>query len=284
MVPAQGGVERLHLQAFENASPLPLREPITLPMRVAHRLASYAMLKPRRLLNAMPLVSFSFDDVPDSAVAVGARVLEEHGARGTFFISTGLLGRRTPDWRMTSPAGIEQLASHGHEIALHTHRHRPLAAMTRQAFEQDLRRCADAVGRLAPGRVSANFAYPFGFAHPLHQACLERMTRSSRTTHPGINQGRTDLHYLRSFAFGSSLASPAVIDTLLDATAACGGWLILTGHDVAERPSAYGCTPGLLDRALGGAAARAITVATIEEALDHCGVDPLDGHSGALRS
>jgi peptidoglycan/xylan/chitin deacetylase (PgdA/CDA1 family) len=275
MLAAQHGLRSVTLARPADAAPAEEREPITLAMRAMHHLSSYTMARPCVLRNAAPLVSFTFDDVPDSAISRGARVLEEFGARGTFFVSTGLLGRRTPDWRLAGPEGIAELAEAGHEVALHSHRHRPLAAMKRRDFVADLRLCAISMARLAPGRVSANFAYPFGFGHFGHRGFLDGVVRSSRTTHPGLNIGRSDLHFLKSWAFGSTLHEPDAVDRLLEEAAARGGWLILTGHDVADRPSPYGCTPQLLAHALRRTAALGITVAPIDTALDLCGADPM---------
>ena len=40
-----------------------------------------------------PVVTFTFDDVPDSALFKGASILEKHELRGTFYIAGGLEGR-----------------------------------------------------------------------------------------------------------------------------------------------------------------------------------------------
>ncbi|MCB8835211.1 polysaccharide deacetylase family protein, partial [Escherichia coli] len=40
-----------------------------------------------------PVVSFTFDDVPDTALTNGARILEDHGVRGTFYIAGSLEGQ-----------------------------------------------------------------------------------------------------------------------------------------------------------------------------------------------
>jgi peptidoglycan/xylan/chitin deacetylase (PgdA/CDA1 family) len=38
------------------------------------------------------MVSFTFDDIPKSAATIGAAILEEYDARGTFYVSGGLVG------------------------------------------------------------------------------------------------------------------------------------------------------------------------------------------------
>jgi hypothetical protein len=57
------------------------------------------------------------------------------------------------------------------------------------------------------------------------------------------------------------------IDRTLDEALSTNGWLIFYGHDVAEQPSLYGCTPGLMAYALGAAARRDIPVLTMAEAF-----------------
>lgn len=65
--------------------------------RLANR-AIWKLARSRRLLETdVPLVSFTFDDVPDSALGAGAAVLEKYEARGTFYIAGGLAGR----WNLT---------------------------------------------------------------------------------------------------------------------------------------------------------------------------------------
>src|SRR5438270_650860 len=48
--------------------------------RVGHRLAMHLHVDRFRLRNATPMVSFTFDDLPKSAVTTGADLLEAHGA------------------------------------------------------------------------------------------------------------------------------------------------------------------------------------------------------------
>jgi peptidoglycan/xylan/chitin deacetylase (PgdA/CDA1 family) len=43
--------------------------------------------------NRRAIVSFTFDDFPSSAVSNGARLLEDHGARGTFYLTGSYCGR-----------------------------------------------------------------------------------------------------------------------------------------------------------------------------------------------
>ena len=43
-----------------------------------------------------PMLSFTFDDAPLSAVQAGAQVLEARGVRGTYYVAAGLAGQEAP--------------------------------------------------------------------------------------------------------------------------------------------------------------------------------------------
>src|SRR3954468_20928 len=91
--------------------------------RVSHRLGTHFSVETFRLRNATPMVSFTFDDIPKSAT-LGARILENHGARGTFYVSGGLVGTVEPDWAAVDAGDIVALHRNGHEIGCHTFSHK----------------------------------------------------------------------------------------------------------------------------------------------------------------
>jgi peptidoglycan/xylan/chitin deacetylase (PgdA/CDA1 family) len=48
------------------------------------------------------MVSFTFDDAPVGAARVDAHMLEQYGARGTFYIAGGLVDAWSGNWTGTS--------------------------------------------------------------------------------------------------------------------------------------------------------------------------------------
>ena len=86
----------------------------------------------------------TFDDGTVDHLRVAAPVLERHGVRGVFFVSTALIGQ--PGY-MTTEECVE-LQSRGHWIENHSHDHLQLASLTRSEVEQQL---AEA-GRQLDGR------------------------------------------------------------------------------------------------------------------------------------
>src|SRR5205809_1214295 len=90
--------------------------------------------------NVEPLVSFTFDDVPATACAVGAPILERHGVRGTFYVCGGGCGAPSPCGVLASVGQLRQLWMQGHEIGCHTYSHPAVARISEQALAGDLAR------------------------------------------------------------------------------------------------------------------------------------------------
>jgi hypothetical protein len=49
------------------------------------------------------------------------------------------------------------------------------------------------------------------------------------------------------------------------------GWLVFFTHDIAARPTQYGCTPKTFDRLVAHAVARGCAVLPVDRALDRLG-------------
>src|SRR6478609_1300593 len=92
--------------------------------RVSHWLATHLSVEPFRLRNQTPMVSFTFDDLPKSAATTGAKILEGRNARGTFYVSGGLVGIIEPHWETVEAHDIIALHRNGHEIGCHTFSHK----------------------------------------------------------------------------------------------------------------------------------------------------------------
>jgi peptidoglycan/xylan/chitin deacetylase (PgdA/CDA1 family) len=64
--------------------------------RVSRRLAEFDRAKTFAMRNARPIVSFTFDDIPDSALDNGARALSRNDVHGTFYVAGGISLRTRP--------------------------------------------------------------------------------------------------------------------------------------------------------------------------------------------
>lgn len=239
--------------------------------RLSNRFARHLFAAPMRLKNEQPMVSFTFDDIPESAASVGAPMLEDFGGLGTFYIAGGLVNRRTDQGKSIDPAGIVDLRRSGHEIACHTFSHQRVidldAAMMAAELEQNRR----FLEGLDSSIKLENFAYPYGLATVARKRQLTSSFRSARGIVPGVNSGTIDLQFLRSTPLIDKDIDHAGIDRVFDEAVATGGWLIFYTHDVANAPSPWGCTPGLLHHALEAAKRLKMPMVSVAEALRRAG-------------
>jgi peptidoglycan/xylan/chitin deacetylase (PgdA/CDA1 family) len=217
------------------------------------------------------MVSFTFDDIPDSAVTVGARMLEQHGGLGTFYVSGGLVAKPSEHWNGASAEDIVRLHHGGHEIGCHTFSHRRAIDLDADALSREIEANRRFFHALDPSIQLANFAYPYGFASVTHKPRLNRIFSSARGILPGINSDVVDRQFLRAVPLIDCGITGDGIELAFDQAEAAGGWLIFYSHDVACEPSPYGCSPAMLQQALQAATRRRMPIVTVAEALRRAG-------------
>jgi peptidoglycan/xylan/chitin deacetylase (PgdA/CDA1 family) len=239
--------------------------------RVSNRLARHMHAAPLRLTGTGPMVSFTFDDVPESAGSIGAPMLEDYGGRATFYISGSLVGRWSGHWDGIAPDGIVALHRTGHEIACHTFSHRQASELDAAAMAEDLDQNRRYFAELDPTIRPENFAYPYGMASVSRKSQLKDVFHSARSILPGVNRDIIDLQLLRATPLIEIHIDGTAIERAFDEAARTNGWLIFYGHDVTEKPSPYGCTPQLLRRALKAASRRNMPIVTVADALRRAG-------------
>ncbi len=236
---------------------------------LAERLANgVARARPQRTIDISlerPIVSFSFDDVPETALA-GAAILEAHGARGTFYAAGGLAGQRQDGQMIMGAEHYRQLARRGHEIGHHTFSHRRPGDLG-SAYARDLE-TNDAFLAGVSRRVR-NFAFPFGLSAPHAQREVRRF-RSARSAQVGINNGAADLDYLRAVDIRGDSTDKEML-AWIDAAVMAKGWLIFLTHDVQDKPTDFGAQPRLLDRMVRHAIEAGAEILTVDAALDRAG-------------
>jgi len=239
--------------------------------RVSNRLARHLCVAPLQLPGTSPMVSFTFDDVPKSAATVGAPILEEYDAHGTFYVSGGLLDQWSGHWTGASADEIVALHHGGHEVACHTFSHLRASDLDAAAMTAEMEKNRRYLLALDPAIRLENFAYPYGQGSLPRKRQLSKAFRSSRGILPGVNSGTIDLHYLRAVPLIDLHMDRDGIDRAFDEAVARSGWLIFYSHDVRAAPSPYGCSPALLRHALDAAARRNVPILSVAEALRRAG-------------
>jgi peptidoglycan/xylan/chitin deacetylase (PgdA/CDA1 family) len=239
--------------------------------RVSNRLARHLRTAPLQLPGTSPMVSFTFDDVPKSAATVGAPILEEYNARGTFYVSGGLVDQWCGHWIGASADDIVGLHRSGHEIACHTFSHIRATDLDAAAMAAEMEMNRRYLLTLDSSIRIENFAYPYGLGSVSRKAQLGKTFHSSRGILPGVNSGIADLQFLRATPLIDQHIDRDGIDRAFDEAVAKNGWLIFYSHDVETAPSPFGCSPSLLRHALDAASRRKIQILSVAQALRRAG-------------
>jgi peptidoglycan/xylan/chitin deacetylase (PgdA/CDA1 family) len=236
-------------------------------VKVSHRLAMHLHADLFRMRNTAPMVSITFDDLPKSAVTTGADLLESHGARGTFYVSGGLVGIGTPHWAAGDAGDVLSLHRRGHEIGCHTFSHQRATDLDVASLANEILRNRAFFRDLDASIEPQTFAYPYGYGSFVRKQQLKDQFQACRSIVPGVNSGEVDLQFLRAIPLIDRQTDRDRIERAFDEAQTNNGWLIFYGHDVADKPSYYGCSPGLLRHALEAASRRKIQVLTMAEAM-----------------
>ena len=231
-------------------------------------LARNVVSKRLAMRNPLPVVTFTFDDAAASACDLGARLLAQFGARGTYFISGAGCGAMSPGGRLATAEQVKALAADGHEIGCHTFLHTAVSEVDRQALLVEVTRNRAFLQGLGRDVQVRNFAYPYGDVSFAAKRCLETHFDSCRSLRPGVNAGTADLGALKVCELqDASIGRQGVLEIVTEA-ARRNGWLIFVCHDVEDRPSRYGVSPQLLEFALTTACAAGCLLTTVAEALE----------------
>jgi len=224
----------------------------------------------REVVTDRPLVTFTFDDVPDTALANGASILERYDARGTFYISGSIGSQTEPGRRLISREGCRELSLRGHEIGCHTFAHRKLRNLGAD-LEADLTRNEAYLREAGIEQPIRNFSYPFNAAWPPARRMLCSRYATCRGAGEAINRGSADHLMLKGVEIRQPEAYARTLTRWIDDVVADPGWLIFFTHDIAEAPTPFGCTPQTFDHLVSYAAARNCRIVTIGEAVSLLG-------------
>ncbi|HKF48390.1 MAG TPA: polysaccharide deacetylase family protein [Terracidiphilus sp.] len=222
-----------------------------------------------RLEFEQPVVSFTFDDFPRTALYEGGAILKRHGAAGTYYACAGLMGKMDAAGEMFTRRDLEYLIAQGHELGCHTYGHHDAMLTMPATFERSIIANRAALSALCPQTPIRAFSYPKAEPHAGVKRVAARHAACCRAGGQTLNSGIADLNCLKSFFLEQSRHDPAAIRQAIEMNRDAKGWLIFSTHDVSENPSPYGCTPGFFEMVVNYAAqsARIITVGKVCEML-----------------
>lgn len=238
---------------------------ISAAFRQSARTALFARTVSMR--NRTAIVSFTFDDFPRSSVSNGARLLEENGARGTFYMTGSYCGRVVDDVRQYCAEDVIELVRAGHEIGCHTFTHPRVSGLSAAALKEEIEVNAAFVAHLLPGAELQTFAYPFGDVSFAATRQLQSSFAGCRASEAGLNVGKADLGKLRSVRLYDRLVRREDVLDLIKQAVTRTAWLIFYTHDVDLAPSSFGCTPSLFEHALKSAISAGAQILPVAAAI-----------------
>jgi peptidoglycan/xylan/chitin deacetylase (PgdA/CDA1 family) len=209
---------------------------------------------------SVPLISFTFDDFPQSAFLEAGSILGRYGVRGTYYASLGLMGKQSPMGPMFQAEDLTELLHLGHELGCHTFGHCHSWNTPPDIYERAIVENQRALTQVLPGITLETFAYPFSAPHLAvkriagrHFVCCRGGGLSARRYFPHaggqtFNSGATDLNLLCAVFLEKSRDNPEALKSFIDQNARARGWLIFATHDVRDAPSRFGCTPGFFQQ------------------------------------
>ena len=203
---------------------------------VRHSVRTALFSRTVAMRNRRAIVSFTFDDFPQSAVLNGARLLENHGARGTFYLTGSYCGRVVDNVPQYGAEDLAVLAQAGHEIGCHTFSHPRVSALSAAALNREIKLNAAFLARHLPGLQLRTFAYPFGDVSFTATMRLQSKFVCCRSSEPGFNSGTADLGRLRSVRLYDRLVSPEDVSNIVEQAVTRTAWLIFYTHDVTRIP------------------------------------------------
>lgn len=187
------------------------------------------------------IISFTFDDIPKSAITFGASILDRFKVPGTFYVSAGLLGRDGPSGKIATKNDIKSLSESGHQIGVHTFSHVSVNTISAKelAYDNELNK-SELTALIGDKEDLSHFSYPFGGVSLFSKRSITPHFLTMRGIFPGVNCRKIDLSLLNSVALYSRLYHQVSINRWLSKAVRSKAWLIFYTHDVSEKPSPWG--------------------------------------------
>lgn len=224
-----------------------------------------------RLALERPIISFTFDDFPKSALHVGGGILRHHGFAGTYYASFGLMGQTTATGEIFTADDLSELIRQGHELGCHTFDHCHAWNTPPGEFEASIQRNQRAALELVPEVALQSFSYPISGPRPAAKRRTARHYPCARGGGQAVNHGVADVRLLKAFFLEQARGDWPAVQGVIDACVRQTGWLIFATHDICDHPTRFGCTPESFSKAVRYADASGVRVLPVGAAFQIVG-------------
>lgn len=212
-----------------------------------------------------PVVSLTFDDGVASQ-RLAAELLAERGLSGTFYVTSGSIGREGHlGWD-----DLAALVAQGHEIGGHTSGHAHLPALTVEEARREIE--SDRLALLERGLNPVTFAYPFGESSPAVESIVREVGYSAARGVGGVVESLPpeNPYRLRSPHSARAWTTAEQLAALVLVGAHEAGWMIVPFHHLeaeGQVASTYTTDPEQFREFLDWLVERAVRVACVRDVV-----------------
>ncbi|WP_257715990.1 polysaccharide deacetylase family protein [Roseomonas populi] len=210
------------------------------------------------------IVSFTFEGASRTLLSVGGSILEMYGARGTYYLPTGVAGYGTVSPQ--EPFSPKDIGARGHEIGCAVTPGRDEEKGRAPGTADDIERSTARIRSALPGVLLEHCAYGNSLSRE-DRSRLGTYFRTGRSLEPGINRGRIDPMAIRANALRGREAEYQRAIALIHEVATQGGWLAFTLHDLCPSPGPDGVHAIALDHIVRTAVEAGCLLRSIGEAI-----------------
>lgn len=226
-----------------------------------------------------PIISFTFDDFPRSALSKGGAILRSKGFSGTYYVSLGLAGKQIETGAMFTVEDLQAAVEQGHELGCHTFNHCHAWDTDPRLFEKAIVENGRALHEIIPGASFKSLSFPIGLPRALTKRIVSKYFSCCRGGGQTFNIGEVDLNCLSAYFLEQSRDNPDAVKRMIDQNFQAGGWLIFATHDVCESPTRWGCSPEFFEEVVQYSAKSGAQILPVVQAYE-----ALQGNSGLSRS
>jgi peptidoglycan/xylan/chitin deacetylase (PgdA/CDA1 family) len=221
-----------------------------------------------RVTPSTPLISFTFDDFPRSALLVGGGILQSFGLRATYYASFGLMGTQAPTGLQFQQEDLKLLLQQGHELGCHTFGHCHAWNTHPRLFEEAIVENRRTLAELAPGAIFKTLSYPIGVPRVRTKQIASKYFACCRCGGQTANIGNTDLNYLSAYFLEQTRDDAEAVKAIIDYNRLARGWLVFATHDISPDPTPWGCKPAFFENIVRYAVASGAHILPVFDAYE----------------
>jgi peptidoglycan/xylan/chitin deacetylase (PgdA/CDA1 family) len=218
------------------------------------------------LRNSRPIISFTFDDFPRSALQEGGAILETAGVRATYYVSLGLMNQQIPAGPAFTEQDLHETLARGHELGCHTYAHCHSWDTHPAEFEASVVRNQQELQRFFPAQKFKSMSYPIAWPRPGTKRRSMQHVACCRAGGEGYNRGEVDAALLQASFLEKHQGELDWVKRLVDASVQEKGWLIFATHDVGRNPTGLGCETGFFTEVVHYAAGSGAKILPVAQA------------------